>query len=313
MGDYDKQLHVHDIGHADVHAVNRQMRKLLDSYGTERPRMAMGEIHIFDWPRWASYYGEKLDEYHLPLNFGLMVGDWSAENVRSVVDAVEDALPDGAWPNWVLGNHDEVRVASRVGSEQARVAMLLLLTLRGTPTLYYGDEIGMENVEVPPEKAQDPWGKNLPELGLGRDPFRTPMRWDASENAGFCPEGIEPWLPVGGDLDRINVAAQSQDPGSLLALTRTLIHLRRAVMALSSGDYRPLDEVPQDCFVYERSDGGTRYLIALNFCGERRALHARDFAGARITISTHMDREGRVGAEPFVLRANEGCVLEQGE
>ena len=139
------------------------------------------------------------------------------------------------------------------------------------------------------------------------------MRWDASENAGFCPEGVEPWLPVGPNRDQMNVAVQSKGPRSLLTLTRALIGLRRAVSALSSGSYRPLDGVPEDCFVYERSHAGTRCLVALNFSGEGRTLDFPNLTGARIVTSTHMDREGRVGAELFVLRGNEGCILELDE
>jgi glycosidase len=173
--EYDTQLHLYDKGHADVHAAFRDIRKLLDEYSVERPRMAVGEIHEFDWPVWAGYYGEKLDELHLPFNFALIFGAWTAASVRAIVDGLEAALPAGAWPDYVLGNHDVHRIATRVGPQQARLAMMLLLTLRGTPTLYYGDEIGMQDVEVPPDMVQDPFEKNVPGLGLGRDPERTPM------------------------------------------------------------------------------------------------------------------------------------------
>ena len=120
-----------------------------------------------------------------------------------MIDRYETALPAGGWPNWVLGNHDRPRIATRVGSAQARVAALLLLTLRGTPTLYYGDEFGMHNVAIPPDRVQDPLEKNVPGKGLGRDPCRTPMQWDDSAHAGFTTG--EPWLPLAPDHASHNV------------------------------------------------------------------------------------------------------------
>jgi len=180
MGDYDAQLHLYDKGHPDVHGIYRTLRRLLDSYSVEQPRVAIGEMHILDWKEWASYYGANLDEMHMPINFGLVSAAWNAQALRQSVDTLEAHLPPGAWPNDVLGNHDEPRIASRVGPAQARLAMMALLALRGTPTLYYGDEIGMHNGDIPPERVYDPVEKNIPGLGLGRDPARTPMQWDRS-------------------------------------------------------------------------------------------------------------------------------------
>ena len=196
MGDYSAQFHLYDKGHPDVHGIYRALRRLLDGYGGEHPRVAIGEIHILDWKEWASYYGANQDEMHMPFNFGLVCAAWNAQAIRQSVDALEANLPPGAWPNNVLGNHDEPRIVSRAGPARARLAMLLLLTLRGTPTLYYGDEIGMHNGDIPPERVYDPMEKNMSGLGLGRDPARTPMQWDRSPNAGFCPPNVEPWLPI---------------------------------------------------------------------------------------------------------------------
>ena len=140
----------------------------------------------------------------------------------AVVDAVERAVDredsstitrarcrHGAWPNWVLGNHDRPRVASRVGREQARVAAMLLLTLRGTPTLYYGDEIGMHQVADRARPVRDPFEKNVPGIGVGRDGCRTPMQWDATADAGFST--ATPWLPLADDYARENVANLDAD------------------------------------------------------------------------------------------------------
>ena len=236
---------------------------------------------------------------------------WNARAVRALVDGYEAALPPGAWPNYVLGNHDEPRVASRLGSPaQARLAMLLLLTLRGTPTLYYGDELGMQDVPIPPEREQDPYGKNVPGLGLGRDPCRTPMPWEGTANAGFCPPDATPWLPLGDDVGEVNVEAQLADPRSMLSLTRRLLALRRASRALSAGRYRPLDDadVPDDCFIYLREADSERVLVALNFADGERMVRLPD-GECEVLASTHLDREAPVEGRSLPLRAAEGCVI----
>ena len=233
--EYDLLIHLHDKGHPDTHNVFREFRQLLDAYSAGQPRFSVGEIHIFDWQKWASYYGENLDELHMPFNFALLNVEWEAREVREVVDALEAAIPPGAWPNYVLGNHDYWRIASRYGQAQARVAAMLLLTLRGTPTLYYGDEIGMTDVPVPPEQQQDPWGLNQP--GFTRDPCRTPMQWISGPNAGFsAPETPELWLPLASDYQEVNVERQLEDPSSILSLHRCLLAYRKATPALKWGE-----------------------------------------------------------------------------
>lgn len=310
MGGYDTQMHLYDKGHPDVHEVYRDLRRLLDSYGAESPRVSIGEIHIFDPAEWASYYGANLDELHLPFNFGLLRSTWTAGTVRASVDALEATVPDGAWPNYVLGNHDEPRIATRIGAEQVRNAMLLLLTLRGTPTLYYGDEIGMHDVTIPPEREQDPFGKRVPGLGLGRDPQRTPMQWDASVNAGFCSPDVEPWLPFAEDAQAVNVAVQMEEPNSLLALTRRLLQARHAEPALLSGDYQPVEGMPDTCFAYLRTLGDRRLLVALNFSHDEQVVRLPELGSGRIVVSTTLDREGEVEMGALRLRGDEGCLIE---
>ena len=310
LGDYDSQLHLYDKGYPDIHAVYRELRQLLDTYSTSSPRVALGEMHIYDWPQWARYYGAQLDELHMPLNFGLVSVPWNAGAVRHLVDSVEAALPPGAWPNYVLGNHDEPRVATRIGQEQARVGMMLLLTLRGTPTLYYGDEIGMHNVDIPPQSIQDPWEKRLPGIGPGRDPERTPMQWDDSPHAGFCPSAVEPWLPIAPDYTQVNVAAQRADRHSMLSLARALLQMRRTTPALTVGSYTPIDGAPADCFVYVRRFENQRRLIALNLSGDEQQLQLPAMGSGRILISTHLDREGPVDLASLHLRSDEGCIIE---
>jgi alpha-glucosidase len=308
LGEYDSQLHLYDKGHPDCHEVFRAYRRLIDSYSTpEQPRFAIGEIHVFDWQEWAKYYGAQLDELHMPYNFSLVGAPWQPEIVRSAVEGMESVLPRGAWGNYVLGNHDETRLASRLGEPQARVATLLLLTLRGTPTMYYGDEIGMVNGVFTPDQIRDPWGKNDP--SLGRYPARTPMQWDDSPNAGFCPEGVQAWLPVNPDYKTRNVAAQLAAPRSMLNFVRHLLRLRQNSRTLQQGSYRTLEGAPQGCYAYYRATGAERLVVALNFTDQALSLQLP--SGGRILISTHMDRNGRTERE-LTLRANEGCLVALG-
>ena len=309
LGPYDSQLHIYDRAHPDVHAVFRELRQLLEEYSVDQPRVAIGEIHIFDWPEWATYYGSQLDELHLPFNFGLLGVDWNAQAVRRVIEEIEAAVPAGAWPNYVLGNHDESRIASRVGLKHARIAMLLLLTLRGTPTLYYGDEIGMCDVAIPPELAQDPWGKNVPGLGLGRDPQRTPMQWDATPHAGFCAADTTPWLPLAENYQQVNVAVQQTEPHSMLALTQRLLHLRKTYPALAVGVYRTLSELPDTILGYVRELEDQQVLVVLNFSADGQIVDLAAYGAGELLASTYMDRTGPVELQQLQLRGDEGCIV----
>ncbi len=303
---FGRQLHIYNWDQDEVHEVIREIRRVLDEYDD---RCGIGEVWG-ELPRWIKYYGENGDELHLPFNFRLIPLPWQAQAMRRSVDELEAALPDFAWPNYVLGNHDQPRLASRFGGEaQARTAAMMLLTLRGTPTLYYGDELGMENGVIPPEKVQDPLGINLG-VERTRDVARTPMQWDASPNAGFCPAGVEPWLPVSADYATRNVAVQSQQPTSILNLYRKLLWYRRNTPALYGGSYCPLDVDNEDCFVYLRVAGDERRLIALNFGGAPCHIAIPGGERGSVAISTYMDREGRENLARLELRPHEGVIVE---
>ena len=226
-----------------------------------------------------------------------------------MVDGLEAALPPSAWPNYVLGNHDEPRLASRYGQEQARVTAMLLLTLRGTPTLYQGDELGMVNGEIPFDQQQDPFGIRVP--GLGRDVCRTPMQWSDSPNAGFAPSHVKKcWLPATSDYHEVNVERELADPTSFLNLYRKLLAYRRSTPALHSGSYRPIDNVPQDCYVYVRQSENQRVLVVLNLSERDQLLNLSDYGAGKVQVSTHMDRQGACDLEHLVLRSSEGIVIE---
>jgi alpha-glucosidase len=287
----------------EVHEAIAAMRQVADSFDD---RVMIGEAYL-PIDRLMAYYGTDLSGFQLPFNFHLIFTPWQPVAITSLIDAYEAALPKDGWPNWVLGNHDRSRVASRLGAAQARVAAMLLLTLRGTPTIYQGEEIGMTDVPIPPERVQDPWERNVPGLGLGRDPERTPMQWDATAHAGFSV--AEPWLPVAADHAAVNVAAQAADPRSILSLYRALIRLRRAEPALSIGTYRPVS-ADETVLAYERRHGGRRLLVALNMGGAAGTLRLRS---GRILLSTFLDRSSEQVHDAIELRPNEGCIIDSSD
>ena len=305
---HNSLLHIYTQNQPEVHEIIRRMRRLLDEYDD---RMMVGEIYLPN-KELMTYYGANLDECHLPFNFQLILAPWEAQTVRRLVDQYEADLPPGGWPNWVLGNHDQHRLATRVGPAQARVANMLLLTLRGTPTCYYGDEIGMEDVPIPPELVQDPPAVNQPEIAhiVGRDPERTPMQWDDSPNAGFTAPGVQPWLPLAADYARRNVAAQSQDPKSMLSFFRALTTLRRSTPALMVGDYASVDAGVDNIFAYMRTYGDERLLIVLNFADSTYRLDFSQLGReAEILLSTGMESSGKVRLRALYVVGNEGLVL----
>jgi glycosidase len=268
LGDYERFHHIHSKGHPDVHTVFRDVRALLDEY--EGQRFSVGEIHEEDYTAWAGYYGEHLDELHMPFNFSLLYAPWDATELRRRIDAVEEALPDGAWPNYVLGNHDESRIASRFGPHRTRALAVVLLTLRGTPTMYYGDELGMRDIDVPAGEIQDPWGIQVP--GLSRDGCRSPMQWDGRPQGGFTEGDVKPWLPVHEDVATCNVASQVADPSSLLHLYRRLLELRRNELALRVGAYRADNNAPPGVFAFHRTHGDDHMYVAVNTADEPRRV-----------------------------------------
>jgi alpha-glucosidase len=283
----------------------RGIRAVVDEFPE---RMTVGEV--FGSPKMiASYYGPDLDGLHLAFNFRLIRPDgdeqtrWDAAAFRRIVDEAEQALPPGAWPNYVLGNHDVSRLVTRYGREAARAAAVLLLTLRGTPFIYYGDELGMEDVPIAEAQARDPARFR----SWGRDPERTPMQWTGEPGCGFT-DG-QPWLPLGART--INVAAQDGDPDSLLSLYRRLTWLRKRTPALRSGSYRALEGTPPDVFAYLRTQGDETVMVAVNFgMVPTRVSGAAVAEWFEVLCSSVPGKEGLlVDGDGIKLAAYEGCVL----
>lgn len=300
---YQSQIMLYSADRPEVHDVVRGLRSVVDEFDD---RVLIGEIYL-PVERLVAYYGADLKGAHLPFNFQLLLSKWNARGIATLINEYEAALPQGGWPNWVLGNHDQPRIATRIGMAQARVAAMMLLTLRGTPTLYYGEELGMQNVPIPPARVRDPLEKNIPGKGLGRDPFRTPMQWDKSSNAGFTTG--EPWLPIDDDYAVVSVEAESAEPDSMLTLYRRLIALRRSEPALSIGRYQPV-VMSGDLVGYIRSEGERKFFVVLNLGTDPHAVTYADVGEhARVVLSTHLDRVDEPVTDAISLRENEGVII----
>ena len=249
---HDALLHLnHTQDVFPLHRVVKHLRSIADSGGSVlvcETRVALHEL--------ARFYGPKLHECQLPFNFELVswTAAWNATMLKSTIASYLASLPRGAVPTWVLGNHDNPRVATRLGGErQARAATLLLLSLPGTPTVYNGEELGMHNVALSDDQVRDPAALRQPRAlwpVVGRDPERTPMQWDATRAAGFLPPGAPsaatPWLPLSPDYTTVNAAAQSDNATSTLTLFRLAASLRRAEPALRGAPLVPLDWAGSD-------------------------------------------------------------------
>ena len=296
---YDRLIPAYTTDQPEVHEAVAEMRRVMDRYGD---RLLIGEIYL-PVERLVRYYGVERDGAHLPFNFQLVQLPWDRETIEAAIDTYEGALPDEAWPNWVLSNHDRPRVAARWGEDAARAAAVLLLTLRGTPTLYYGDELGIGDVPISPERVRDPQAIRDPG-SPARDAYRTPMQWTAAESAGFS--RVAPWLPVTADHAARNVESQRRDPGSMLTLYRELLRLRRERPALRRGRYEPVPgQGPVLGFI--RDDGKERVLVAINFAAEPARFRPRPEPKGEVLLSTRGAREPVRGE--VVLGPNEAVVV----
>jgi alpha-glucosidase len=246
---------------------------------------------------------------HAPFNFNLMALDWSARVFRSFIDEYEASLGPDDWPNYVLGNHDRHRLASRLGSARAKLVAMLQLTLRGLPVVYYGEELGLPDTPIGPDEVRDPWEVNVPARGLGRDPARTPMPWNGENGAGFTTS--TPWLPIGPAAAKLNVEAEDRDPDSSLNLYRHLIHLRAQSPALIDGDYRSIQSGNGYVYAYVRENEQQRFLIVLNFDSKPATAILRGPVGKWVAGTEEVEGDGAAGTPgELVLGPYEGRVYE---
>jgi alpha-glucosidase len=317
LGDNQPELR-HDEDWPSIHDRLRHIRAVIDEYDD---RMIVGEVYLLDLRRVVAYLNSG-DQLHLAHNFVFFHLPWDAAAVRvSVEDFIQLAEPL-VWPAWFLENHDHARVATRYATEsgnggpgrpgsagpgsgerRARLAAMLICTLRGTPFFYQGQELALPNADIPPDRAADV---------DGRDPERAPIPWQrpsrAGPGAGFTT--ADPWLPVVAAAERLSVESQREDPASTLNFVRRLTGLRHRVETLQSGAQRAIDAGAElFCFVREQDE---RFLVALNFSSSQVPLSLREQVGADATVelSTHHTRElGRVDLRTVVLEPDEGVIL----
>src|SRR5258708_2443248 len=305
MATYNQLLPVYSTDQPEMHDITARMRKVLDEYPE---RMMIAEIYL-PVNRLVTYYGiNNKEEANLPFNFMLITLPWESRQIALSIDEYEAALPQDAWPNWVMGNHDQPRISSRIGQQQAKVAAVLLLTLRGTPTIYYGEEIGMREVPIPLSEVQGPQGLNMPGKNLSRDPARTPMQWDNSKNAGFT-DG-RPWLRLDRLFHRENVQVQKQNIYSSLSLYKRLIQLRQQETSLMTGNYKPVYSNQQMIAYIRQAEGHTGFLVVLNL-SHRPCYFAPGtirFKGV-IVIDTFPEQEQQPVEDTIDLSRDEGLVV----
>ncbi len=287
----------HQTDQREVRDVLGEFRRICESYDD---RVLIGEAYL-PLEKLMRYY----DGVHLPFNFHLIGAPWNAAHLADLIWRYEQLLPRNGWPNWVLGNHDRSRVASRFGIKAAPLAAMLLLTLRGTPTLYYGDELGLADVNIPPAQVQDPWEIRVPGFGLGRDPVRTPMPWASEPNGGFT--AGKPWLPLHDNVSELNVQTLDGKPGSLLDLYRDLIALRRREPALSTGDYGTVEH-RDDVLVYERVHAERRLFIALNL--GTTLIYTPLPGPGELLFSTVHGWKGKIAGDLLRLQPHEGVIVD---
>lgn len=291
---YDMQRHLFDRNRPEAHGKLRRFRKVMNEYDD---RMLVGEIMVEapgEPEKAASYLGDGNNELHLAFDFTLLSTKWSAKEWHRVAKRWYKAIPADGWPCWVMSNHDMPRAITRFKGSlpKAKLAALFLLTQRGTPFIYYGEEIGMPDIRLPRGKFQDPLGKKYWPFHPGRDPERSPMQWDASTYAGFSEE--QPWLPLNPDHAVRNVEVQKADPVSMLSYYRALLQLRNHDEVLRLGSHRFLETTCEDVMAYVREHNGIQRLVLLNFSGKAVAFSLRsdgknpdvEFEGGQILFST---------------------------
>jgi alpha-glucosidase len=298
------QRPVYNGNRPEVHEVIRRWRALVDRYPDS---VLVGETPVEPVEALAAYYGNGHDELHLAFNFPFISAPLAADEMRTIVEDVERVLPEGAWPVWTGSNHDMSRFASRWAGghpARARVALVMLLCLRGTPVLYQGDEIGLPDAELTQDDLRDPLGVLYWPAYAGRDGMRTPMPWRDAPGGGFTEAGVAPWLPL-GDLSACNVDEQRSDPDSMLHLARDLLAWRKDHPDLRTGRYRTVEATP-GTWAWTR---GRRVTVAATLSDAPGTV---DGVVGTVRVATDRSRLGQAVDGTLELDGWEAVVVEGG-
>jgi len=286
---YDLQKHIFDRNRPETLDIVKALREFTDRFDD---RILIGEVYTpppGDAALSAAYLGSRHDALHLAFDFSLLYCRYGARPFRDAVECWYTALPEQGWPCNVLSNHDQPRSFSRyeTGNEaiqRAKVLAAMLLTLKGTPFLYYGEEIGLADGKIKKSAIQDPLGKRYWPWHKGRDRARTPMQWSPQPHAGFSK--VDPWLPVNPDFMQVNVAAQADDPDSILNFYKNLIALRRAKPALQLGDWTYINN-DASAMAYYRTTDNSRLAVWLNFSRRTRTQTVLNPDRWEVVFGTH--------------------------
>lgn len=296
---------VYSQGRPETIDIINSFCNILERY---KNKFMVTESHI-QLPEMIKMYQACDSKVHFPFNFNLMDLPWRAQAFKKFINTFDKSLGAEDWPNYVLGNHDLARLISRIGKSQARVAAMLLLTLRGTPFIYYGEEIGMKDVNTTSERIQDILEKQIPGKNLGRDPERSPMQWSKHPYGGFSK--VEPWLPVAADYKTVNVESESAEPSSMLNLYRKLIHYRQKSSALIQGTYQSMDLENEDIFAFVRDSKKEKVVVLLNFSNKQQKASLA-IKNAKVICNTLLDKGfgSGVNLENLTLGPNEGYLVD---
>ncbi|MCP4136351.1 MAG: alpha-glucosidase [bacterium] len=320
MGLHLLQKHKFDRNRPENHTLMKELRSLTDTYDE---RMLVGEV--FSLPPGnpalaAGYLGNGTDELHLAFDFSLIYRTWNARLFYRSLKRWMSRIPEKGWPCHVLSNHDQPRSLTRYGLggdgyKRAKVAATLLLTLKGTPFIYYGEEIGMKNSSPKRDEICDPLGKKYWPLFPGRDPARTPMQWSYEKNAGFSCGECKMWLPVGSDYLKNNVQSETGDSTSLLNHYRDLIKIRKQYNALHRGEWIPVLKGRNGLLgyyrVYEHKKSFEKFFIILNFTAKNKKVRINDRAQWQVVHSTHRSPFTHFTTLHFSLSPYEAMVIKR--
>lgn len=303
---YESLLHIYSQGRPELKETTNTLCNVLGVHSNDVYMVSEAYIGV---PQMAEFYKACDNGLHAPLNFNLMTTPWDGESFKRFIDDFEASLRPSDWPNYVFGNHDRSRLATRIGQERSRLAAMLMFTLRGMPFIYYGEELGMEDVAIPENNCLDPWGRNVPGFNVGRDPERTPMQWDGSPHAGFT-DG-NPWLPVAPDYKERNAEAASRDPRSMLSFYKELIRQRKNSPALLTGAYKPLESGNKNVLAFGRECEAETLLVAINFSDAEQISSIQ--ARGSLVCGTHgtSGREEGVDFTRLQLQPYEGLIIRR--
>jgi alpha-glucosidase len=305
----DVQKHVYDRNRPETHDICKELRIITDQY---EERMLVGEIYTKDISEAVSYNGKENDELHMAFNFNFLFGKWSAEEFYKKITEYYALLPKEAWPNFTLSNHDQPRHYYRYSDgrhedERAKVAAALIMTLKGTPFIYYGEEIGMTCERLLRKDLQDPLGKKGWPVIKGRDEERTPMQWDSTKNAGFSSGST--WLPVNSDYERKNVRLQDEDSESLFTFYKSLIWHRKRSKAITQGHIEFVNQKSKNLLIYKRICESELKIIVLNFSDKQEMISICTEEKGEIFFGTHRKQGQEVALKELSIYPYEVLII----